>query len=668
MGVLRHLLATVLAWLSLAAPAEAQPEAPDEAGGVARVLLFTAADCPHCQRVKHEVVPALEARFGERLDLREREIADPSHYEALMAIEDAHGVPYVERVVPTAVLGEQLLGGADAIERGLADAIAASLVRGGNPWPSQVTVEADAALDAAPDDADDAGSDDLARDDAAAAGASIWLAYVYQTGCQECSRARRDLDWVAARHPRVRIETHNVYDDADLAFWMAERAGRELEVPAVFVGDDALVGPEEVEARAVARLVERHAEGAPRFWAGYEATDGAPEVVERFRSLGPLAVITAGLVDGINPCAFATLIFFVSYLSVSGRRGREVLAAGGAFTVGVFLAYLLVGLGLYRLLDLLGGALTAVGRGVMIGTAILCAVLAVLSLRDFALARRGRLKDMTLTLPTALRDRIHAVIRRGKSARFYVAAAFGTGLVVSLLELACTGQVYLPTIIFVTSVPELRAAAVGYLVLYNLLFVLPLVVVFVLVYLGTTSKQLTGWLKRHAKGVKLGLAVFFAVLAGWLVVAAVPPSADAQPRAPLTVGDAPPALELEWVVGEGPDDLAALRGRPSVVLFFSAVCPACRRALDDVDALARREGAPHVIGVSEDHPPMLRGLFGERPVGFPVARDAGDTFDRWGITRVPTVIVLDGRGRVRAVLIGGDGLRRLPAALRRLRR
>jgi cytochrome c biogenesis protein CcdA len=55
---------------------------------------------------------------------------------------------------------------------------------------------------------------------------------------------------------------------------------------------------------------------------------------------------------------------------------------------------------------------------------------------------------------------------------------FITGVVISIIELACTGQVYLPTILFVLGVPELRLQAGVYLVLYNLMFVLPLVVVF----------------------------------------------------------------------------------------------------------------------------------------------------------------------------------------------
>lgn len=66
------------------------------------------------------------------------------------------------------------------------------------------------------------------------------------------------------------------------------------------------------------------------------------------------------------------------------------------------------------------------------------------------------------------------------------------GVAISALELVCTDQVYLPTITFVTGVEEMRRHALSYLLLYNLGFVAPLLVVFALVYGGTSSLQLGG--------------------------------------------------------------------------------------------------------------------------------------------------------------------------------
>jgi len=144
--------------------------------------------------------------------------------------------------------------------------------------------------------------------------------------------------------------------------------------------------------------------------------------------------------------------------------------------------------------------------------------LAVLSIRDFFTARKGELEDMALNLPKALRKRINATIHDSKKIGSYVVGAFVSGVLISLLELACTGQIYLPTIIFMSSVPELRGKAIGYLLLYNLMFIIPLIVVFILAYYGTTSKQLSAFLKKHAAAVKLGMAAVFLTLAIWLII------------------------------------------------------------------------------------------------------------------------------------------------------
>ena len=120
-----------------------------------------------------------------------------------------------------------------------------------------------------------------------------------------------------------------------------------------------------------------------------------------------------------------------------------------------------------------------------------------------------------------LRMQINATIRKSRKSRAFVAAAFVTGIIVSFLELACTGQVYLPTIIFVMSVPELKAQATFFLLLYNLLFVLPLVVVFVLAYYGTGAEQFSRFLQQRASTVKLGMSVLFLALGSWLAISLI---------------------------------------------------------------------------------------------------------------------------------------------------
>jgi cytochrome c biogenesis protein CcdA len=506
---------------------------------VVRVVYFTSAECPHCKAVFDEVLTPLQEVLGSRLEIKLVDISDPKEpgginptaYEMLIHAEAMFGVSPEEQGLPMLIVGDRALVGEGTIREQLPGLVDEYLEAGGTAWPD---IPGLAELDAGTDGSSlsagaDPGSGEEADcgpdEDICEAPAPVWMAYFYEVGCQECSRAEYDIRYVETKYPQVMVEEYNAQSDAALIEWLGARFGvpetQRLATPVLFVGDDYLIGAE-ITSEAVSILVEKYAAtGTQRVWSDFDAEEAGRNIVARFESFGVLTVAFAGLVDGLNPCAFATLAFFVSYLALSGRQGKEILAVGAAFTLGVFLAYLSVGLGFYKVLDLLGDLLTTLGRWVYGLTGLFCAVLAVFSFLDFLKARRGGIGDMALNLPHKLRMRINAVIRKGRRSRAFVAGSFFTGIAVSFLELACTGQVYLPTIIFVVSQPQLQARAVIFLILYNLLFIMPLVVVFVMAYYGTGSKQLTRFLERRAATVKLGLTVLFVALATWLLVSVV---------------------------------------------------------------------------------------------------------------------------------------------------
>jgi cytochrome c biogenesis protein CcdA len=527
----------LLVWLLVFFGAAATGRAMD---GVVRIVYFTSSECGHCQAVFDDLLEPLQRQHGSRLQIKVVDISDPDepggidadHYELLAQAEKLYSVDADEQALPMILVGGEVLIGEDTIRDQLPCLVDNCLGAGGTEWP-QIPGLSDVA------DGLDTGSVGIGieplggsvaaceSDEVAAceAPAAIWMAYFYEVGCQECSRVEYDIRYLRSQYPQLMIEEYNVQSDAALAEWLGTRLSlpedQRLATPALFVGNDSLIG-EEITHERLQALVEKYAgPGAERVWSDFDPERAEDAILARFRSFGVLTVAFAGLVDGLNPCAFATLCFFVSYLALSGRKGREVLAVGAAFTLGVFLAYLVVGLGFYRVLDLLGDWLTTLGRWVYGATGLFCVVLAVISFRDFLKARRGNVGDMALNLPHALRMRINSVIRRGRGARAFVVSAFITGVVVSFLELACTGQVYLPTIVFVASQPDMRARAIVLLVLYNLLFIAPLVVVFFLTYYGTSSKHLTRFLQERAATVKLGMALLFAGLATWLIVSVV---------------------------------------------------------------------------------------------------------------------------------------------------
>ncbi|MFN2224987.1 MAG: cytochrome c biogenesis CcdA family protein, partial [Anaerolineae bacterium] len=355
----------------------------------------------------------------------------------------------------------------------------------------------------------------------------IYIAYFEQAGCQECARTTYDLAVVREQYPQVVVESFPMEEAENKALneWLCDKYGvpqeQRLSTPMLFIGDEVLIGQEATLENLLPAVAQYAATGAERTWADFDPEAGEQGILDRFRSFGLLTVLGAGLIDGLNPCAFATLVFFISYLAFTGRRGRDILLVGLAFAVGVFLTYLLVGLGLLKVVQSLS-FFTALGRWVYLVTALLCVVLAAFTFRDYAKAREGKVGEMALKLPLRLRRRIHQVIREGAQMRAFVGVAFFTGFVVSLIELACTGQVYLPTIVYVLSQPDLAARAFFYLVLYCLMFILPLIVVFVLSYFGTTSDQLGQFVNRHTAAIKLATGLVFVGLALWMTWALAP--------------------------------------------------------------------------------------------------------------------------------------------------
>ena len=505
---------------------------------VVKVVMFYSDACPHCHDIMDDFLPPMQEKYGDRLQVELISIDDIEGYRLLMFVDDMAGIPEDRRGVPEMLIGSTIMVGSISIREHFEETVDQYLEAGGVDTPGREelvrqmqaavrsTATPNATVPLTPELTPVPASPTVAAPSATPSlqpADPVYLAYLYQPGCPECDRAEYDLRLLEHTYPQLVVERYSSVDDAPLAEWLGERYSlppeQRLSAPAVFVGDHYLLSHDVTYSRLEA-LVRQYVGvgGAPRVWDGWEAEKEEAEarVLSRYRSFGLATVMAAGLIDGVNPCAFATLVFLVSYLSFAGRTRRQVLAAGGSFTAAVFLTYFGVGLGLYRLLASLP-ALAILGKVIYGITAVACLVLAGMSIYDFFQARRGRAAGMTLRLPTRLRRQVNRVIRESMGPGTAAVAAFVAGVVVSVVELACTGQVYLPTLMFVAGRPELRANAVGALLLYNLAFVTPLIVVFALAAGGTGSDRLRGLLARHTATVKLLTAALFLALAIWLV-------------------------------------------------------------------------------------------------------------------------------------------------------
>lgn len=346
--------------------------------------------------------------------------------------------------------------------------------------------------------------------------------FYYVPGCTGCKKAQAAVK-SAQEHFGSRVEI----DWLDLnknpaAFdrFLDELDAHGIKITPkliVFVGDTYLAGESQIVDALQSTLKTQLSSASPP--AAHPSSEQPPvaapasaAAVDR-TTLAGVALFAIG--DGFNPCAFATVILFVSMLCAVGRSRREILLTGIAFITAVFLAYFAIGLAFFRVMKWLEGVhvLSEAVAWIAFGLVV---VAGVLSLIDAVRAMRGKTGGMILVLPEHLRTRIRKRLTATAHGGRLLVSAFFAGLVVAVLESACTGQVYFPLILNLIRDEAEISRGVALLLLYNVLFVLPLIAVFLAVFYGMTSEHLASFARRYTWLTKLALAAIFFAMAAWL--------------------------------------------------------------------------------------------------------------------------------------------------------
>jgi cytochrome c biogenesis protein CcdA len=289
-------------------------------------------------------------------------------------------------------------------------------------------------------------------------------------------------------------------------------------VPSVLIGKNFLVGLYEIRDgldKAIAESLSSEQEPLEFL---------RTNLVDVFKKLSVPTVIASGLIDGINPCAFAVIVFFISFLAVYGYKKKEIILVGTFYCLAVFISYLLIGLGAFELLYSLRNIYLFV-RVFYYFTGIFCLIMGVIALYDyFRFKKTKSSQDAILQLPKFIKKRINITIgsnlRQRKSTGVLALAitSFVVGFLVSLLEAVCTGQVYIPIIVFILKNTDLKIRAAAYLILYNLMFIFPLALIFILSLVGVSHSRFNDLLKRHLGAIKIAMAFVFFLLGIFILI------------------------------------------------------------------------------------------------------------------------------------------------------
>jgi cytochrome c biogenesis protein CcdA len=218
-------------------------------------------------------------------------------------------------------------------------------------------------------------------------------------------------------------------------------------------------------------------------------------------------------VDGINPCAFTVLLLFITAMLATFQAGEQninairarLLSQGGIYIAAIFLTYLSLGIGLLKTVDLFTrqhlparlGALAAILFGLWM-------------LKDFFIPDWG----WRLQAPAKIGS-----LARQMAQKATVPALIVGGFLIGLCTVPCSGAVYLGVLSLLALQPT-ALLGYGYLVLYNIVFVLPLIVILVAASARPTLNRLAHWNLNHKEWVRLVLGAGVVVM-GLVILATV---------------------------------------------------------------------------------------------------------------------------------------------------
>ncbi len=237
---------------------------------------------------------------------------------------------------------------------------------------------------------------------------------------------------------------------------------------------------------------------------GFFIFSGGVEAIKNF-SGGKfliLIVAAAALIDSINPCAFSVLLLTIALLFSMGNLRRQILKTGSFYIFGIFLVYILIGLGILKTLSFLNipHFMAKVGAGVIIFAGLL-----------------NLINHFFPSFPIKLRIPQSAHLRMARlMEKASLPTAFFLGVLVGMYEFPCTGGPYLMVLGFLHD-NATYLKGFGYLILYNLFFILPLVIILLVVSNKSLLEKAQIWRKENTGQMRiwggiamiiLGLVIF----------------------------------------------------------------------------------------------------------------------------------------------------------------
>ncbi|MGB9176423.1 MAG: cytochrome c biogenesis protein CcdA [Methanoregula sp.] len=342
---------------------------------------------------------------------------------------------------------------------------------------------------------------------------TICIYLFHAQGCDNCERARPVIDKIVAKYPQVHLKSYEVYFNTTNQAMFAEFRTRYnvtgREVPQIFIGDRALVGEKAVTTQLEERILWHisNPEVCPVLFnaTGNNSLGFSDNLSPAEPDLTVPSIVIAAVIDSINPCAFAVLIILLAYLTSLGER-RRIAVVGCAYIATVFVVYFIAGLGFLTVVQQTG--LTGI---VFTAAAVVAIIAGLINIAEVLLKR----EIFTLAIPVSQKGAIDRYIRKAS-----VPSAIALGALVSMVELPCTGGIYM-AILGLLGDRMTLAEGIPYLLLYNLIFVLPLVFILIIMYWGGNPERMEAFRAGNKRWVRLIMGLVMVALGAAMLLGIV---------------------------------------------------------------------------------------------------------------------------------------------------
>ncbi len=320
----------------------------------------------------------------------------------------------------------------------------------------------------------------------------VTVEYFYIPGCQKCEKATPVIENLMNSYgARVNFIKYN-----------ANEEGRELAVkyqipgtPSVVINKRKLISYNDYNGDT-AKLEELLKNSINNASISPSST-GVP--ADNRITLSVPSVLAVGFLAGFNPCLLAILAFIASVtLATTGRR-RNVLLIVLMFSLGIFVTYLIVGIGLLRIIEQ-SSSLQATIRSILV---VLISLLGIWHVYDAWHLRKN-------TESSFYTPKVFIRLTESVTKKVSLPAAFFIGALFSLIKAPCVGAVYF---VILNMVRQGESAGILYLAAYNLGVVLPVLILGAAIAFGLNPEKVESFRKERRSALRLITGVTLLVIA-----------------------------------------------------------------------------------------------------------------------------------------------------------